>query len=114
MTTTIEDRVEEIQQQFKLNDPELAKLAEVSKQAVGRWRNMGAIPSSAAAFRLREKLGISEVWLISGKGSMLAKTKTDPLTDSILEISESLSDASRQQLLNYSRFLAEEEKRQTP
>ncbi len=71
MAMDISERIGAIKHKFGLKNTDLARLADVSKQAVGGWLNEGKIPSHDAAKKLRESLRVREDWLRLGVGEMM-------------------------------------------
>lgn len=102
---SIADRITQIKTEFDMSNVELGKVAGVSKQAVGRWLNHGAVPASEALINLRERLGVSDVWILEGRGPM----KVIPDDDFVREMrkqSKGLSDERKAQLLEMARLFA--------
>lgn len=104
---TIADRVREIQADAELNDPELAKLVGVSKATVGKWKNQNSIPSGKVLVAIREKLGINEAWLVTGKGPKKVQVTMDEFTKALTLISPDLDDEAKREILDFARYKAE-------
>jgi transcriptional regulator with XRE-family HTH domain len=77
---TISDRFHAILRHFNLNYGQLGRIMGVQKQAVSNYINQGRLPARAPMKRLRDRLGISEEWLVMGKGEML-ESDSSPSSD---------------------------------
>lgn len=103
---TVSDRIIRLKKHFKWNDVELGAAAGVTKQAVGQWINRGAIPDRSALIKLREGAGVSDVWILSGKGDMILRPKWDPFVGQLAEFSPHLSPDDQERLLDMARLYA--------
>lgn len=77
----IPERINEVQKVFELDDVQLGEIAGVSKQAVGRWKNLNIQPGAKALINIRKKLGVSDVWLLDGVGEMRISDNSAPAPD---------------------------------
>lgn len=109
---SISTRIELIKSEFRLNNAELAKYADCSKQAVGNWILKEAIPSQEAAMNLRARLGISDEWLIRGKGPMKAGDTISLFTQELRDLEGSLDDSAMEAVLQVARSLAKKNNEQ--
>lgn len=109
---SISDRISRIQQHFKLNDVQLGKKAGVSKQAVGQWKNRGAKPDKDALINMRLELGVSDIWVLEGKGPMLIEVDDDFIR-SIRAASHGLDEDRKRQVLDFARYLSGQDPEQT-
>lgn len=88
---TISDRIKAIKKRYGLRNVDLADLAGVTKQSVGRWVNDGATPSQEALIALRDQLGISDEWVLTGRGGMDAKARESGFISRLAAIEDRLS-----------------------
>lgn len=109
---TIADRIRAVQDKLQLNDVELGKLVGATKATVGKWKNQNAVPSHRYLVRLREKRGIDDEWVLYGRGEMMVKVVEDDFTRSIGAIAKHMEDEKKDRLLDYARYLAEQDPKQ--
>lgn len=102
--TTIGNRVQKILSHFDLNDRELGDIAGVTKQAVGKWKLQNTKPDADALINMRRSLGVDDIWLLTGKGTMLLKDAEDPWVKEMIELSRHLSDSAKARVLHSARF----------
>lgn len=102
----ISERIKAVQRRFDLNNVELANLTGVTKQAVGRWINHNVMPTAEAIIAMREKLGVSEVWLVTGKGAMMVTLDQDDFAREMIAMSPQIPDGMKENLLRIARDFA--------
>lgn len=103
----ISERITEVKEKFDLKNTDLAKIAGVSKSAVGLWVNHATTPSIDALDRIETKLGVSPKWIVSGSGQMMSKSAPeDHFFITLAEIARNLDDHDKESLLQSARHLA--------
>jgi transcriptional regulator with XRE-family HTH domain len=102
----VSDRIKKIKDIFELSNVELASVAGVTKQAVGQWINQDSQPSHEALVALREKLGVSDTWITTGKEPMMFSNRPDDFLSQLEEISAGLSDDDKESVLDIARRYA--------
>ena len=70
----IAQRIHELAKALCVDQQTLGTLAGVSKQAAGKWFAGESRPQHAALVNLKKKAGVSDEWIIEGRGSMLINT----------------------------------------
>lgn len=92
----ISNRLEEIKKKFGWSSAQLGNEAGASKQAVNKWLNHNSEPGWEFLNRLKQKYGISDLYILKGEGPMII----DPSPDEFLN-----------QMRSYWPHLGDEEKR---
>lgn len=113
----IAHRIHQLAKHLGVDQARLGMLAGVTKQAAGKWFSGESRPQHEALMRLKEKTGVSDEWIMRGKGEMLLKnTVSEPsgayhvngLTDeeiSLLGYIQALSVEQKQALITLLRGL---------
>lgn len=105
MTDNTADRVAVMRDHFDLTNRDLARILGITEQSVGQWVNGVTKPGAKAVAEIRRKLGVSEQWLVLGKGPMLAEKETDDAVAELMRIWRDLSPEGRRDALQYFQFL---------
>lgn len=113
MAKDVGDRIRQVMKELGINDPELGELTGTSKQAVGRWKHGITKPRAEALAKLKEKRGVSETWILYGKGEMFV-TKPDPFVRAMTEYSGRMTAEQRKMILDLAAQLATREPPQPP
>lgn len=112
--STIGERIKQIKSHFGIrSNVELAEKADVSKQRVSNWINYNQIPNHEALIALRDSLGVSDAWLLTGKGAMLIDAESSDFINEFKSIQALLSEADKKKILEDARYLASKNAAQT-
>jgi transcriptional regulator with XRE-family HTH domain len=108
-------RLQQMMGERRLTQTKLAQILFVSRQAVGRWLD-GVVPHRRALNRIVMRLGVSEEWLLAGKGEPYIPnySPTDESWENFGQLLAELSSASQvfDPLVNeYDEMLKDAEKR---
>lgn len=82
---SLAQRYHDLLRRFNLNYEQLGRIMGVKKQTVSNYINKETLPSRDAMRQLRERLGVSEQWLVTGKGNMLEKEIGAGCDDELLD-----------------------------
>lgn len=87
---TMGDRIRDVREERGFSASDLARLTGVTPTAVSNWENRGRTPRAGAMASICKVLGVSESYIVSGKGA-LSVSKVTPVQvekqiDSQLEI----------------------------
>lgn len=113
MAKDVGDRIRLVMKELGINDPELGELTGTSKQAVGRWKHGIAKPRAEALAMLKEKRGVSETWILYGKGEMFV-TRPDPFVKAMTEYCGRMTAEQKKMILDLAAQFATREPQQPP
>lgn len=103
---SISERIAILKTELGVNNVELAKICGVSKQAVGAWIKNGSQPSTEALIALREKRGVSEQWVLYGKGEITIGEQKDDFIDLMIKYSSNLTAEDKEIMIASARHYA--------
>lgn len=112
----IKDRLNEALKFRDMTASQLAKKASIDKGSVSRYLTGETIPRSGAIAKMAEALNINPAWLIGYDVPMVESE--DPRPDLVTEkdglsvLIEAMSPKSRGRLLDFARFIIEQEKKE--
>jgi transcriptional regulator with XRE-family HTH domain len=99
---TVKARLEYLPGYFGLEKKELADIMGVTKQRLHGWETNNRVPDAKALIRLRERLGVNDVWVVKGPPApmLLSDMTPDPFLTQMGTLFPLLTEAQKQRLVD--------------
>ena len=83
--TNLKERIKEARQNAGLTQPQLAESVGVSRRTIVNYEKDASNASVEIVQKIASKCGVDEIWLLTGKGTMLESHCPDNVTKVVVE-----------------------------
>lgn len=112
MSSPFWDRVTEAfaEAGLETSQTSVARALDVGQSAVQKWAKGAGYPTLRKCIQIAKLTGVSVEWLLTGRGNKKQQGENmDDLTQTLLDLWDSLSDAAKSEVLAYIKFRASAE-----
>lgn len=116
---TVKERLRELMEIYGIKQQDIINKTGISSSCISSYLSGKREPKSDKIYVIAEAFGVNPVWLTGFEAPMKSTTNTikemaeqdaemtsDPLWSSLYELFQSLSDADKQEVVNFIKFKA--------